>query len=740
MGLPKTFKPVGFRPAIFRLGFGVAVAALLLGCGTSPEPKEKPAAAQAATAPAVVKTEAAPPTDLKPSGTIHASDESSRDALTTTEYYTGSGEMTLDVPGSGPELAISDQGQVALNFVDADIREVIDVVLGDTLGVNYVVDPQVQGTVTLRTSQPLPKSAILPTLENVLKLNHVSLIESGGLFSVVPSESAAGLTSSVVSSGARAGAAGFGIHVIPLKYVSVSSLREVLHPFVGAGRSLSIDEARNVMIFSGSAQEARDLEELAMTFDVDWMQGMSFAIIPVEIANAKTMVADLEAVFGQDQAGPLKGVVRFLPIERLNAVLAISPQPSYLARAEQWVERLDRGDEAAGRRIYVYYVKNGRAVELAEILSAIFDSGDSGRDSRGGVAPGLTAVSLVGERDRAILEAELEEAVNVEGVPEAPRARGAIAEALVTGTGINLGQIVSEGGDIRVIADERNNALVFLATAGEFRMIESTLKRLDIIPLQVMIEATIAEVGLNDTLEYGLQWFFENGDVTGFFSSGASQLIQPAVPGFNFLLQTGNARVVLNALAEITEVNVISSPLLMVLDNQTARLQVGDQVPIATQSSTATTDPDAPIVNTIELRDTGVILEVTPRVNASGLVVMDIIQEVSDVIETTTSSIDSPTIQQRLIQSTVAVQSGMTVALGGLIRDRTEESESGLPLLSQIPILGNLFKTTSDSSRRTELMILITPRIVRNQNEAKEVTDELRRRMSNVVPLELEIL
>ena len=358
---------------------------------------------------------------------------------------------------------------------------------------------------------------------------------------------------------------------------------------------------------------------------------------------------------------------------------------------------------------------------------------------------GLASVDLIGQRDVAALESEIEEDVNIEGAPEARQnrrqaVREVIGEAPVAGGGFNVGQ-VSENSNIRVIADERNNALVFLATAGEFRMIESTLERLDIVPLQVMIEATIAEVGLNDDLEFGLQWFFGNSDVSGSFVNGtALGAVNPVLPGFNFIVDSGDARVVLNALAEITEVNVISSPLLMVLDNQSARLQVGDQVPVATQSSTSTSDADAPIVNSIELRDTGVILEVTPRVNASGLVVMDIVQEVSDVITTTTSTIDSPTIQQRLIESTVAVQSGATIALGGLIQDRTEESESGLPILGQIPILGNLFKTSEDSARRTELMVLLTPRVVRNQNEAREVTEELRKRLSTVVPLEQEIL
>ncbi len=298
---------------------------------------------------------------------------------------------------------------------------------------------------------------------------------------------------------------------------------------------------------------------------------------------------------------------------------------------------------------------------------------------------------------------------------------------------------IEDSGDIRIIADEKNNALVILATTAEYRMIEATLQRLDITPLQVLIEVTIAEVTLTDDLRYGLQWFFESGDSAVTFSTLASGAVASAFPGFSYLFSGGDARVVLNALTEITDVRVISSPQLMVLDNQSARLQVGDQVPIATQSAVSIGDPDAPIVNSIQFRDTGVILEVTPRVNASGLVVLDVFQEVSDVIATTTSDIDSPTIQQRSIESTVAVQSGDTVALGGLIRDRNEDSSSGVPLLSSIPLLGNLFKTTQTQVRRTELLVLITPRVVRDRSEALEVTDELRRRLSTLGPLEKRI-
>ena len=539
--------------------------------------------------------------------------------------------------------------------------------------------------------------------------------------------------------------------MIPLRYAAAQAVADILQPFVAAGRVLRVDTARNLLIFAGTGTEAADVMDMVTVFDVDWMAGMSFALFPIQVADAKDLVVDLETVFLEGDS-PLKGIVRFVPIERLNAVLAISPQAAYLDLAQTWIDRLDRGAEGAGRRIFVYHVQNGRAADVAEVLSRVFEFGASAGRQRAPpeLAPGLSPVAIApAERGRQRGRAE-GEAVLAPGAvqlaaspPVAPTVAPTVAPPIsgLAARRNDLGAIAAfdQSGDIRIIADEKKNALVILATSAEYRMIEATLKRLDITPLQVLIEVTIAEVGLIDDLRYGLQWFFESGDASATFSSLASGAVASAFPGFSFVFAGSDARVVLNALTEITDVQVISSPQLMVLDNQSARLQVGDQVPIATQSSVTVNDPDAPIVNSIQFRDTGVILEVTPRVNAGGLVVLDVLQEVSDVVETTTSDIDSPTIQQRFIESTVAVQSGDTVALGGLIRDRHEESVSGLPLLSDIPVLGNLFKTTEVVERRTELLVLITPRVVRDRREALEVTDELRRRLSTLGPLEKEI-
>jgi general secretion pathway protein D len=314
------------------------------------------------------------------------------------------------------------------------------------------------------------------------------------------------------------------------------------------------------------------------------------------------------------------------------------------------------------------------------------------------------------------------------------------ASSLSGGNG-DLGRADGNGdpGKPRIVADEKNNALVILARPRDYKMIENTVKKLDILPLQILIEATIAEVTLTDDLSYGVQWFFKNGRNAVSLSQIGTGAVSPIFPGFDYVLGGSNAQVVLQALSAVTKVNVISAPKLMVLDHQTAMLQVGDQVPVAVQQAKSVVNPDSPIVNTIELRDTGVILRVTPRVNANGMATLEIEQEVSDVTKTTTSNIDSPTIQQRRIRSVVAVGDGQSIALGGLIRDNKTKSKSGIPLISDIPILGNLASWTNDTSTRTELLILLTPRIIHNPDQARDVTDELQRRLRAIRALDSDL-
>jgi general secretion pathway protein D len=664
----------------------------------------------------------------------------------------------VGAPGRAVSAAITRNGagEVTLNVVDADVREVVRMVLQDALGANYVIDPAIQGTITVQTSRPVPPEDLAPILDAVLRINGAALVRDGDLYKVVPIEQAmiSGATPTIYPL-PEAGTRGFGIQVVPLRFISATEAARLLEPFAPPGGTIQLDPTRNLLLLAGAPAELDTLNDLVATFDVDWLAGMSFGMFPLTLATADEVVVELEQLFGGGEAGPLEGVVRFLPIERLNAVLVISSQPAYLDRARTWIARLDQVGEEP--QVYVYPVQNGRAADLAGVLSETFGIETATIGPEDLLAPGLEPAGIessgfeLGESAAEADEEPLDEDVRRRAAaPErlgAARSRlGAARSGTERRTPADL--VSAFRGDVRIVADETTNSLVIRASPQDYRKIEAALRQLDIIPLQVLLEATIAEVALQGQLRYGVEWFFRYGDVAFNFSRLAPSpgplntgpnLVTPQLPGFSALFSNADVRAVFNALEEVTDLNVISSPQLLVLDNQTARLQVGDQVPIATQSAVSVLDPDSPIVNSIEQRDTGVILSVTPRVNASGLVIMEIEQEISDVVETTTSQIDSPTIRQRRVASTVAVQSGQTVVLGGLISDELEQRESGIPVLHQLPIIGPLFGVTDTVDRRNELLVVLTPRVVRSPDQARAVTEELRQRLRGLVALEERI-
>jgi general secretion pathway protein D len=698
------------------------------------------------------------------------SDTANVPTLKNAEIYRSEGAAPAPSTPQQNPVIVSGTGEVTLNFVNADIREVIDTVLGNTLKVGFVIDPRVQGVVTLRTARPVANGAVIGVLEDVLAMNGAAIVQSNGLYKVVPVEEAV-QTPAILSQGAEPIHLdqGFGLHVIPLKYTSAAALKDVIEPFIPPGRILRVDAQRNLIVFVGTGQEATDVEDLIATFDVDWMANMSFALLPVRFADPEAMVGELEKIFTQENAAT--PVVQFVPIKRLNGILVISPQAAYLDKARVWVARLDRGQEGDKRKLYVYYVQNGRASELADVLGQAFGvsattaaqpeqaqlaPGLSGTEiggggggsslSSGGYSPGLGGASSTGALGQSLTGGQSAFG-NTSGAGESLRR----APAATTGP-TSLGATTTAGAPggaangLRIVADARNNALVVYATANEYEAIEAALQKLDIVPLQVLIEATIAEVTLNDALKYGVEWYFKAGNNAVTFNTKGSSLAAPTAgllsevfPGFSYLFASDNVKVVINALSTVSNVKVISSPSLLVLDNEAARLQVGDQVPIVVRSEQSVDTSGAPVIDEVEYRDTGVILDIIPHVNASGLVVLDIVQEVSDVATTTSSAINSPTIQQRRIASTVAVNGGETIALGGLIRDSTDNEVNGIPVLSDIPILGNLFKTTGDTVKRTELLVLLTPHVIRDRNDARTVTDELRRRLRALPPLSSKI-
>lgn len=598
------------------------------------------------------------------------------------------------------------KGGLMVRLVDVEAEEAIQQILGETLRLNYVIEDVVQGAITIQTSSPVDRRTLLRLLGSALESRGAVLLNENGFYRVALAAKA-GTTTRAIGYGANAGdlRVGPGVQIVPLNHISALEMEKILKPLASEGAIARVDTARNLLILKDDARNLDSMLDMIDMFDIDYMAGMSFAMVPVRNTSAKDLVGELEQVFGANGGSPMAGLVRFVPIERLNAVLAISARPDHLEQVQTWMQRLDRSGQLSDQSFYVVPLQNRPAKEVAELLQSTLtqQSATTKSSTAYGVQPGMTAVVS-------------ETSSQVEG-----------------GTVTVPGQLAAiSASEVRVHADDGNNSLVILATPEQYKALEQVIDMLDVTPNQVLLEATIAEVTLKDDLAYGFTWFLQENDFNIAFSDAANGAVAQSFPGFSVLANGSDGRAALSAVASVTDVKVLSSPSLMVLDNRTATLQVGDQVPIVTQTAVSTVDPDAPIVNQVSLRDTGVILKVTPRVNEGGRVMLDIEQEVSDVVETQTSGIDSPTIQQRRIQTTVSVDNGSTIALGGLIRDRVTDVGTKIPLLGDIPGLGNLFRTTSQRSERTELVVLITPRVVAGPQDSQRITEELRDSMRSV--------
>ncbi len=624
-------------------------------------------------------------------------------------------------PVSQVSLPFDQEGEdVTLNLLNVSVAQAAKSVLGDTLGLNYSVDARVQGSITLQTSKPIARSRLLELFEATLRDNGAVIVAGNGSYRIVPLAEAGRTTASLSTPKPGGDQPGIRPQLISLDYVSAENMRQVLEPMLPPGMIVNTDTGRNALILSGTPREIAAIQETISVFDVDWMRGMSFALVPVKSSSPAAIVQDLDQIF-ETRSGALKGIVRFVPNARLKSVLVISSRSKYLKEATRWIKKLDVLAETSEASLHVYKVLNRNASDLAKILEQVYSSSqDAAAGAQGNVAP---------RYDTATIGSGMPPAIT--GGPETPPTG---IDVLPAGTDPASVTLAAADGRTRIVADDTNNALLIFTSDSTFDRMKSILLELDTVPNQVLLEAVIAEVSLDDDLKFGVRWFLGEKNNGGAFSDVANGAVSSAFPGFSYFLKANDVGFALNAISSVTNVRVLSAPSLVVLDNRTATLQVGDQVPVVTQSAKGTGALDAPIVSTVELKDTGIILNVTPRVNDSGLVTLDIEQEVSSVTETTTSDIDSPTIHQRKLKTSVVVSDGEALALGGLIQERETKGKTKVPVLGDIPLIGNAFRQKAESLSRTELIIFIRPRVIRDLVEARQVTEEFRRQLSVQAP------
>jgi general secretion pathway protein D len=719
----------------------LVMALLLVSCASAPPATTDtgPGAASAQAAAATSgqdqdKSSAAG----RPSGEPDASSEQPRGDT----IRKGSG-VFVQGAGTGAGSGYADDDGVTLNFEQASLPEFLRVVFESILNENYLLDPTVQGTVTLHTTRPVTADTVLPIVEAVLEQNDAALIRDEGMYKVLPLGEAVGAANSpAVGRFPSSRQKGYGIQVVPLQHVAATELEGILAPFVPEGSSVSIDKTRNVLILSGPKYRLDDLLATVRMFDVDWLAGMSFGMFRLEYADAASVVEEIETIIDSGGNTPLAGIVRVLPIERVNGVLVITHRPQHLDAIQALIKEFDWGLEgAAGRRLFVYELENGKAENIASVLQQIYGQKEL-EESRSGELAVPGAASSVFRRAETISQPP---PLPGQATGVRPLRQATPATAALPGSG-DGSESSAEAGDgisaeseqqVTIIADQDNNAILVMATPQDYRAIEATIRRLDISPRQVLIEATIAEVSLSNGLTYGVRWFLENEDWE--LGINAPVPANASGPGlaFAFFDATSDLKAFFDVLATQSDVKFLSTPQVMVLDNQTANIRVGDQIPVTTRSSQSTTNPDAPIVTEVQFRDTGTLLTVTPRINAGGQITLEISQEVS--IPGAAPAIGgggNVAIAQRTINSSVIVQSGQTVVLGGLILETTSNGKSGVPILMNIPGLGALFSTNSTDTLRTELIITVSPRVIEDPREMEKVTEELRTRMARANELE----
>jgi general secretion pathway protein D len=779
---------MNIRPSILLLALLAAGCASTQGGPAASGVADSKVAVGGAPGPSQPVAAAAVPAPVAPSPAPAASapkEQAQKNASSSTKLYPGNDQFFKrdKAPAIDPVLAKGDK--VALNFENVTVSNLATALLGDLLKLNYTIDAGGETVVSLHTRQPLLRSQVLDVLDAVLLPHDLAIVrDNAGVYHVTKRTVTVGARP-VVGASKFKDLSGAGTVIVPLNHIAAAEMAKILAPIAPREAIVYVDSLRNLLVLQGSKAQLGGWLEMVEAFDVDFLSGMSLGVFVLENANVNVVRDALQAMLGSDKssdpyggagaapaggapstsgaaaggaaasggasgagaqmATPLGGLIRVFPVERLNALVVVTPRSHLLAQVETWIRRLDRPTDTLEASLFVYPVQNGSALQLAEMLNGLF-GGQSGQAGSGGVAAGSAPTQFsrgaggaglgTGSTGNTGSSSGLYGNSSSSGTGSSP-----LNAALGAGgnkTSSNNTSLTSTSqldGNVRVVADEKRNALLIRAPRTEYRRIEQALRELDRAPMQVLIEASIVEVSLTGNLEYGVEWYLQNGLSRGrqgeaLLDSNNSSGIGAKVPGFSYTISKADVvRATLNAVATKSQVRLLSSPSILVLNNHTANIQVGQQQPIL--SSTAAATGSNFITQSITYKDTGVLLTVTPSVNAGGLISMDISQQVTDVGEEDAVT-KQRSFQTRQIQTRVAVRSGESIVLGGLIRENDSNTRSGLPGLADVPLLGALFSNTSNQRNRTELLVLMTPRALEDDDQLRSASAEMRERMRSL--------
>jgi general secretion pathway protein D len=671
-----------------------------------------------------------------------------------------------------PSPTVPSGGMVSLNFNRADLIEIVHII-AQHLRLTYTIDPEVKGTVTINSAEPLRSEDLLPIFHQILRMNGAVAVRTGNIYRIMPIKDGKGLARPMGQSKEDS----FALQIVPVRFFSVAEMKKLLTPFLQPGGEIVDYPRGNFLIITDLPSNIQRLMEIADLIDVQVFAGTRMEIYQPKVASAEELAQEMTKVMQSFAASSPQSesfTAQFIALPRINQLLVISHSEGAWTYARRWLDRIDVIAEGPGRRIFIYPVENGKAEELANVLNQALGqpstgtrsssqtlqnlhrsstSSGTGQSSQPGTPFGTRSPTGSSSFGYPGVSTGLPYAQAAVAVPGQPPTSPAPAPAPVTPQPPGVPRPPTPGSQaarpeeqLRIVADPATNSLVVYGTAQEFQNVKNILKELDIVPRQVLLDVLVAEVTLKDNESLGVDYEILANRPRSIFgqkfgSAGAMRSLGSLFPsggqfgnGVTAIFGNGDVRAVINALASDSRVKILSSPSVLATDNRPARIQVGSEEPIPTGTITAAVgQPSVSSSTTIQYRNTGRIVTIIPQVNSQGLVNLQILAEVSQRGANVTVGTDTfPAFDTRQAETTAVVQDGDTLAIGGIIADNRSRSRVGVPYLMDLPVIGRLFGTTSDSVDRTELVMLITPHVIRNREQAQQVTDDFKKSLSTV--------
>ena len=625
---------------------------------------------------------------------------------------------------------------VVFNFDNADIYEVIRV-MAEILRISYIIDPRVKGVVNIHTSGQISAENTFPIFQSILRLNGATAVKKDGVYQIVPLADAKKLpqpTSTTREPGKPPSEERYTIQIISLKYISATEVSKMIKPFLSDGADIVEHPASNTIIIGDLASNVKKSLDIINLFDLDIFADLRVRVYPILNADVNEVAKEMDKIFTSFEVSTKSGRgvgITFTPITRINSLLVVSSIPNIFEKVEGWLKELDKVPvEGTKFSVFVYYCQNTKAKDLADVLKQVY----------------VTTKEKKGEFKEKVAEQPAlprgTKPPTTPAVPTAPKEEGAGA--------------IPEG-EINVVVDETNNALVVRAFARDYRSILETIKKLDIYPRQVLIEVLLADILLSDNMELGIDYvkYMNGGQWQQTITYGTFSGLDLAGPGLTYSIvqEAGKFAAQIKAAATLGRAKVITSPNLLASNNKEAKIQIGTSEPILTNTYTSTgvvggtAAASGFVEGTIEYKDIGTILTITPRIGDAGLVTLELSIEESSLttreigrkdtsttagVASASSSFSVPAFRKTTAKTVLSLKEGQTIAIGGLIRKEQGNSNQGLPILGKIPLIGYLFGKTKRTDERRELILLLTPHIITDEIQSKTVTDEFRDKIEGI--------